>query len=131
MVQIQRKLPKPKSIEKIVEEQIGKEGRVTQIGSLLNIGQKGEMECFLKDNSSIFAWLTAKMSRISPSMISHSFNVNPMARPVKQKMRKFIPDREEAVKQETDKILKTRFIREVHYPNWLSNVVMVKNANGK
>ena len=37
----------------------------------------------------------------------------------------------EVVKQETDKLLKTDFIQEVHYLNWLSNVVMVKKANGK
>ena len=30
-----------------------------------------------------------------------------------------------------DKLLKARFIREVNYPDWISNVVLVKKANGK
>ena len=30
-----------------------------------------------------------------------------------------------------DKLLAANFIREVHYQNWLANVVMVKKAKGK
>lgn len=33
--------------------------------------------------------------------------------------------------EETKKLVKAKFIREVQYPSWLSNVVMVKKSNGK
>lgn len=36
-----------------------------------------------------------------------------------------------AIVDEVNKLLKVGFIGEVHYPDWLSNVVMVKKANGK
>ena len=32
---------------------------------------------------------------------------------------------------EVNKLLAANFIREVHYPEWLANVIMVKKANGK
>ena len=32
---------------------------------------------------------------------------------------------------EVDKLLVAGFIREVYYPDWLANVVLVKKANGK
>ena len=32
---------------------------------------------------------------------------------------------------EVNKLFAANFIREVHYPKWLANVVMVKKANGK
>ena len=32
---------------------------------------------------------------------------------------------------EVNKLLAAGFIREVYYPNWLANVVLVKKANGK
>ena len=32
---------------------------------------------------------------------------------------------------EVNKLLTANFIREVHHPEWLANVVMVKKANGK
>ena len=31
---------------------------------------------------------------------------------------------------EVDKMLAAGFIREVYYPNWLANVVLIKKANG-
>jgi len=33
--------------------------------------------------------------------------------------------------EEVDKLLAIGFIREVYYPEWLANVVMVKKSNGK
>ena len=36
-----------------------------------------------------------------------------------------------AVSEEVKKLLTAKFIREVHYPEWLTNVVMVKKLNGK
>jgi hypothetical protein len=37
----------------------------------------------------------------------------------------------EAVKAEVQRLLDTSFIREVTYPQWLANVVMVRKKNGK
>jgi hypothetical protein len=37
----------------------------------------------------------------------------------------------EAVKAEVQRLLHTNFIREVTYPQWLANVVMVQKKNGK
>ena len=36
-----------------------------------------------------------------------------------------------AIKEEVHKLVTTEFIREVYYPDWLANIVMVKKANGK
>ena len=36
-----------------------------------------------------------------------------------------------AIKEEVHKLVSTEFIREIYYPDWLANVVMVKKANGK
>ena len=43
----------------------------------------------------------------------------------------FAPERNKAIMKEVEKLLTTRFIREVYYPKWLANVVMVKKSNGK
>ena len=43
----------------------------------------------------------------------------------------FNQERYAAIHNEVDKLLKVGFIREVNYPEWVSNVVMVKKANGK
>ena len=43
----------------------------------------------------------------------------------------FAPERDNAIKEEVKKLTIAKFIREVYYPNWLANVMMVKKANGK
>ena len=71
------------------------------------------------------------MPGIDLSIITHRLNVDPVHKPVVQKLRKFNPERYTTINEEVGKLLAARFIREVHYPEWLANVVMVKKPNGK
>jgi hypothetical protein len=81
---------------------------------------------FLKDNKDVFAWSHKDMPGIDPSIISYKLNVNSSFRPVKQKRRIFALKRNDVIMEEVDKLLAANFIREVFYPDWLANVVMVK-----
>ena len=69
------------------------------------------------------------MSSISPIVICHFLNVNPTVHPIKQKKKKFALERINVIKIETEKLLKDDFIWKVYYPDWLSNVVMVKKTS--
>ena len=71
------------------------------------------------------------MPGIPTSIIQHHLNVDPEKKPVQQRRRIFTPKRNKAVMDEVNKLLTANFIREVHYPEWLANVVMVKKTNGK
>ena len=71
------------------------------------------------------------MPGIPASIIQHHLNVDPEKKPVQQRRRIFTPKRNKAVMDEVNKLLTANFIREVHYPKWLANVVMVKKTNGK
>ena len=51
--------------------------------------------------------------------------------PIRQKPRLFHTARQEVIKQEVDKLLFVGFIREIQYPKWLSNVVVILKKNGK
>ena len=57
--------------------------------------------------------------------------MNPEKKPVQQRRRAFTPERDQAITEEVTKLLAAGFIREVYYPDWLTNVVLVKKANGK
>ena len=52
-------------------------------------------------------------------------------KPVQQRRRAFALERDQVVREEVARLLTTGFIREVYYPDWLANVVLVKKANGK
>ena len=71
------------------------------------------------------------MGGIDPSIITHKLNVSPSFKPVKQKRRSFVPERQKAINEEVGKLLQAGAIREVEYPEWLANVVLVKKENGK
>uniref|UniRef100_A0A2N9G960 Reverse transcriptase domain-containing protein n=1 Tax=Fagus sylvatica TaxID=28930 RepID=A0A2N9G960_FAGSY len=105
--------------------------RTTKIGADLPPKMKESLVQFLKDNKDVFAWSHEDMPGINPSIISHKLNVDPSLRPIKQKRRVFAPERNNAIMEEVDKLLAANFIREVFYPDWLANVVMVKKSTGK
>ena len=48
-----------------------------------------------------------------------------------KKRRVFAPKRDNAIKDEVQKLMAAKFVREVYYPDWLANIVIVKKANGK
>ena len=71
------------------------------------------------------------MTGISPTHASHRLNVAPSAKPVRQKVRCFHPDRHLVIQTEVDNLLKNGFIRAVKYPEWLANVVVVPKKGNK
>ena len=71
------------------------------------------------------------MGGIDPAIITHRLNVSPSFKPIKQKRRSFALERQKAINEEVGKLLQVGAIREVEYPEWLANVVLVKKANDK
>ena len=71
------------------------------------------------------------MPGIDLSVIVHRLHVNPDFPLVRQKKRVFAQERDKAVAEEVRKLLEAGFIREVYYPNWLANVVMVRKNSRK
>jgi len=106
-------------------------GRSVLIGSDLTEQDEEELLSFLDKNSDIFAWSTTDLVGISRDIIEHKLYVNPATRPKKQKLRKMSSEKVEAAKSEVNRLLQAGFIREVNYPTWLANVVMVRKKNGK
>ena len=71
------------------------------------------------------------MAGINPVQASHKLNVIPLAMPVRQKMRHFHPDRHQVIQTEVNNLLEAGFIREIKYPEWLANVLVVPKKGGK
>jgi len=71
------------------------------------------------------------MPGISINVIQHKLNVEPKRKPIQQRRRVFAPERIQAITDKVNKLLSASFIREVYYPDWLANVILVKKANRK
>ena len=105
--------------------------RTTRMGTLASPPIHQALAAFLRMNQDVFAWSHEDMPGIDPSIIVHRLNVNLASLPIQQKKRLFAQKRDKKIAEEVRKLLEAGFIREVYYPDWLANVVMVKKANGK
>ena len=104
---------------------------LTYIESKLAEDLRSLLTHFLKQNKDVFAWKQVDMGGIDPAIITHRLNVSPSFKPVKQKRRSFAPERQKSINEEVGKLLQVGAIREVEYPEWLANVVLVKKENDK
>lgn len=55
----------------------------------------------------------------------HKLNMNSASRPIKQRKRNFALECNQAVVEEVEKLLVADFMKKIHYPDWLANMVMV------
>ena len=93
--------------------------------------EKAELVKFLKTNIDVFAWNAYDIPGIDLGLACHRLNVNPEAMPRKQPLRRSSKDYVEAVRTEVNKLKQVGAIKEIFYPKWLANTVMVKKKNGK
>ena len=102
-----------------------------QVGVQLPPQEKEELIKFLQKNVDVFAWNAYKATGVDPSFICHHLNVNPSITPRKQPPRRSSKDHFDAVRDEVTKLKQAGAIKEVFYPEWLVNTVVVKKKNGK
>ncbi|CAL2247008.1 unnamed protein product [Prunus armeniaca] len=100
--------------------------RQVRISTSLSQELRSDLVTFLRLNSEVFAWSYNDMPGISPDVMSHRLSINPAVRPVRQKHRAYDLERYETMKAKVDKLNTIGFIKEVDYPTWLANVVMVR-----
>ena len=77
----------------------------------------------------MFAWNAYETPGVDPDFICHHLNVNPSVTPRKQPPRRLSKDHYEAVKDEVTKLKQAGALKEVFYPEWLANTVVVKKKN--
>ena len=79
----------------------------------------------------VFEWSPYEVPGVDLTFITHKLNVDPLFPPKKQKPRRSAKQHVEVVKEEVEKLKQTRAIKEVFFPNWFPNTMMVKKNNGK
>lgn len=89
------------------------------------------MKNVLCKNLDVFAWKDSDMVGNDPKVRCHNLNIDLKAMDHRQKRRAINPERYEALKDEVKKLIGNGFIRELIYPKWVSNPILVKKHNGK
>jgi hypothetical protein len=70
------------------------------------------------------------MPGIPREVIEHKIGIDPAFKLIKQKERRYAPERHDAIQVEANKLLEARFIRTIDYPSWLANPVLVEKPDG-
>ena len=102
-----------------------------QVGAQLPPQEKEELIEFLKRNIDVFAWDTWDAPGIDLAFICHHLNVNLSITPKKQPPRRPSREHADAIRDEVMKLKRAGAIKEVFYPEWLANTVVVKKKSGK
>ena len=102
-----------------------------QIGSQLPHQEKEELIEFLRRNIDVFFWNAYEALGVDPEFICHHLKVNSLITPRKQSPQCPSKEHTEAVREEETKLKQARAIKEVFYPKWLVNTVVVKKKSGK
>ena len=120
---------KCEDLEKVVVGDTSK--KFFQVGAQLPLQEKEELVEFLKMNIDVFAWDSYDALGIDPAFICHHFNINLSITPKKQPPR--CPSREhaDAIRDKVMKLKRAGAIKEVFYPEWLANTVVIKKKSGK
>ena len=99
--------------------------KFTYINHLLSNEEMEQLRLVLLNNINIFAWSHSYMVGTNLTVASHGLNIIPTMRSMRQKVWRFHLDRHQIIQTEVDNLLRASFIREVKYPEWLANVVVV------
>lgn len=103
----------------------------TKIASDLSNSMRSEVVDCLQRNTDIFSWSSSELTGIRPAVAEHKLNIIPGARAVKKKKRHFGLEKDGVIEEQIHALLKSGHIKEVQFPTWLSNVVLVPKSTEK
>ncbi|XP_068504565.1 uncharacterized protein [Phaseolus vulgaris] len=120
---------RPEPVDDVKDREI--RGKVFKLGNALDQVVQDWIVEVIERHLDAFAWSASDMPGIYPDFLCHHLTMDPKVRPVRQRRRKFNDERCQVIREETQKLLNASHIREIQYPKWLANVVLVKKVNGK
>ena len=120
---------RPEPAEEVLEREIG--GKMFRLGKSLGQETRDQITEVIARHLDAFAWSSLDMPDIDPDFLCHHLTMDPQVQPVRHRRRKFNDERRQVIREETQKLLSAGHIREIQYPEWLANVVLVKKANRK
>ena len=101
------------------------------MGAKLSLQEREQLVEFLRKNVDVFAWSAYEALGVDPSFICHHLNVNPSITLKRQPLQRLSKEHVEAIRNEVTKLKQAGAIKEVFYPQWLANTVVVKKKTGK
>lgn len=103
--------------------------QTTQISSNLSLDEESEIIRVLRQNLDLFALKPYDMPYIDPMVVCHHLALDPTTKPITLRKREEGEEKKRVVEDGVGKLMKVDFIKEIRYPTWLANIVMVKKKS--
>ena len=120
---------KYEQLEKVVID--NDEEKFFQVGVQLSPQGRQELIDFLRKNINVFVWSAYEAFGVDPNFIFHYLNINPSVTPKKQTSWRSSREHSDAVKEEVLTLKRIGAIKDVFYPKWMANTVLVKKKTWK
>ena len=92
----------PLAVDPLEKETLDRQKKFSYVSYLLSNEELEQLRLVLLNNIDVFAWSHSDMVGINPMMASHELNIISKARPVRQKVRRFHPDRHQIIQTKVD-----------------------------
>ena len=93
-----------------------------------------EKEAFLhlfREFSYVFTWQYNDLKGFDPRLAQHTIELEPTAKPVRQKQRPINPKLEPLMQKEVLKLIERKIIFPIKHTSWVANLVPVRKKNGE
>ncbi|PNX70945.1 hypothetical protein L195_g057901, partial [Trifolium pratense] len=104
--------------------------RPTYISANIPKDLRDKLVELLKEFKDCYAWDYNEMPGLNRNLVEHRLLIRPDKKPVKQSPRRFAPKILSKIKEEIERLLRSKFIRTARYVEWLANIVPVIKKNG-
>ncbi|GJY37844.1 hypothetical protein Tco_0424208 [Tanacetum coccineum] len=100
------------------------------MGATLTTNCKQLLADILRENMEVFAWTGSESTAVPRFVMEHQLKIYPLAEPVVHKRRPVAPEGRLALKERVFHWLGEGLIRKVRHPEWITNAIPIKMANG-
>lgn len=104
--------------------------RPTYISTNIDQNLKSKVISLLKEFKDCFSWDYNEMHGLSRDLVELKLPIKAEKKPVKQTPRHFAPAIMSKIKEEIERLLRSKFIRPARYVDWLANIVPVIKKSG-
>ncbi|GAA0163485.1 hypothetical protein LIER_19338 [Lithospermum erythrorhizon] len=120
-------------------------GKTFQVGTNLDKQHRYQLIELIREFADVFAWGTENMAGVDPDLALHRLHerktwqawtliwhsIASMLTPCSLQSNRGSDEKNSAIREEIANLLKSGVIRELQFPSWIVNVVLVKNPNNK
>ncbi|XP_073130049.1 uncharacterized protein [Henckelia pumila] len=114
-----------------VEVVPGQPGKIARVARGMEPALVEQLKTCLTQNADVFAWSPKELTGVPAHLAEHRLNILSGSRPVRQKKRHFGAKKDKVIAEQVRELLEAGHVKEVQFPTWLSNVVLVPKSTGK